>query len=104
MQNDFGCSPKSWKTQTICSFKYWNYHEKTQSFYTDFGLLTAHPILTLDTQMIFQQLTGLGKAIRLKEYGMRHLPCRRIYCNALINCRVAAQKGQKTEIIFKVND
>ncbi len=43
-----------------------NYHTITSRFYTDFGLITAHPDIGEDVHKLFQQLTGLGKAMRLK--------------------------------------
>ncbi|PJA33483.1 MAG: polyphosphate kinase 1, partial [Zetaproteobacteria bacterium CG_4_9_14_3_um_filter_53_7] len=43
-----------------------NYHTVTSSFYTDFGLLSCEPQLGEDVHKLFQQLTGLGKAMRLK--------------------------------------
>ncbi|ROR34260.1 polyphosphate kinase 1 [Inmirania thermothiophila] len=44
-----------------------NYHARTARAYTDFGLLTADPAVTDDVQRIFQQLTGLGRAVRLRK-------------------------------------
>ena len=43
-----------------------NYHTVTSRFYTDFGLLSSDPELGEDVHKLFQQLTGLGKATRLK--------------------------------------
>ncbi len=43
-----------------------NYHTVTSRFYTDFGLLSCDPELGEDVHKLFQQLTGLGKAMRLK--------------------------------------
>ncbi len=43
-----------------------NYHTFTSRFYTDFGLLSCAPELGEDVHKLFQQLTGLGKASRLK--------------------------------------
>jgi len=43
-----------------------NYHTFTSRFYTDFGLISCDPDLGEDVHKIFQQLTGLGKAVRLK--------------------------------------
>ncbi|OIO69618.1 MAG: RNA degradosome polyphosphate kinase [Zetaproteobacteria bacterium CG1_02_53_45] len=49
-----------------------NYHTVTSCFYTDFGLLSCEPELGEDVHKLFQQLTGLGKAMRLK--GMLSAP------------------------------
>jgi polyphosphate kinase len=43
-----------------------NYHTITSRYYTDFGLLSCDPELGEDVHKLFQQLTGLGKASRLK--------------------------------------
>ncbi|HEV2613398.1 MAG TPA: polyphosphate kinase 1 [Gammaproteobacteria bacterium] len=44
-----------------------NYHAKTAKLYTDYGLLTADPVIGLDVQNVFQQLTGTGKTLKLKK-------------------------------------
>lgn len=80
-----------------------NYHEETAKRYTDLGLLTAHPSITADTQIIFQQLTGLGKTVRLKE--LSHSPFT-LLKNVLahIELAIAAAKDAKpAEIMIKVN-
>ena len=42
-----------------------NYHPATTKFYTDFGLLTAHPKLTADVNEVFIHLTSLSKPRKL---------------------------------------
>lgn len=44
-----------------------NYHAGTAKAYTDYGLLTADPVITEDVHRIFQQLTGLGKVSKLTD-------------------------------------
>ena len=44
-----------------------NYHAGTARGYTDYGLFTCDKQICEDVHKIFQQLTGLGKAIRLKK-------------------------------------
>lgn len=44
-----------------------NYNPTTARFYTDFGLLTADKNICHDVQKVFQQLTGLGSALKLKK-------------------------------------
>ena len=44
-----------------------NYHEQTAKRYTDFGLLTCEQTISSDVQIIFQQLTGLGKNSQTKS-------------------------------------
>jgi len=44
-----------------------NYHAVTTRLYTDMGLLTSDPFIGADVHKLFQELTGLGKASRLKK-------------------------------------
>ncbi len=43
-----------------------NYHPRTARLYTDFDLLTSRPDICADVNEVFQQLTGLGKATKLR--------------------------------------
>lgn len=49
-----------------------NYHAKTAKLYTDYGLLTSDEGLCQDVHKIFLELTGMGKAARLKQ--LKHAP------------------------------
>ncbi|MCK0154073.1 polyphosphate kinase 1 [Alcanivorax sp. S6407] len=49
-----------------------NYHTKTTKLYTDYGLMTADKAIGQDVHKIFQELTGMGKAARLKQ--LKHSP------------------------------
>ena len=80
-----------------------NYHEKTAKQYTDIGLLTAHPAITADTQSIFQQLTGLGKAVKLKELGHAPFTLQNKLLQLIEQCGLAATNNQHAEIMLKVN-
>ena len=44
-----------------------NYHAGTSRAYTDFGLITADPEIGSDVHQIFQQISGLAPAIKLKR-------------------------------------
>ncbi len=44
-----------------------NYHSGTARVYTDFGLITADPDIGNDVHLIFQQMSGLAPAIKLKR-------------------------------------
>jgi polyphosphate kinase len=44
-----------------------NYHSKTARLYTDYGLLTCDKDVGLDVNRLFLQLTGLGRAGKLKK-------------------------------------
>ena len=80
-----------------------NYHEETAKRYTDLGLLTADPIITADTQIIFQQLTGLGKTIKLKELCHSPFTLQKNLLQLIEHCSLAAREGKEAEIMIKVN-
>jgi polyphosphate kinase len=44
-----------------------NYHAGTARAYTDIGLMTSHPEICADVHGLFQQLSGLAPAIKLKR-------------------------------------
>jgi polyphosphate kinase len=44
-----------------------NYHAGTSRAYTDFGLITADPDICSDVHQIFQQMSGLAPAVKLKR-------------------------------------
>lgn len=80
-----------------------NYHEKTAKRYTDFGLLTCNPSITADTQIIFQQLTGLGKTVKLKALCHAPFTLQQHLLDHIAECILAAKKRKKAVIHIKVN-
>ncbi|USQ14003.1 polyphosphate kinase 1 [Legionella lytica] len=80
-----------------------NYHEKTAQRYTDLGLLTCEPTITADTQIIFQQLTGLGKVVKLKALSHSPFTLQKTLLQYIDQCATAAQTGVDAEILLKVN-
>jgi polyphosphate kinase len=44
-----------------------NYHSGTARVYTDFGLITSDPDIGSDVHQIFQQISGLAPAVKLKR-------------------------------------
>jgi polyphosphate kinase len=44
-----------------------NYHSGTAKHYTDIGLLTCHEEIGEDVHHVFQQMSGLGKVLKLKR-------------------------------------
>lgn len=49
-----------------------NYHAGNARLYTDYGLLTANSEVCEDVHKIFQELTGMGRVVRLKQ--LLHAP------------------------------
>lgn len=80
-----------------------NYHEQTAKRYTDLGLLTCEPTITSDAQLIFQQLTGLGKVVKLKALSHSPFTLQKTLLQHIEKCSTAAAEGIDTEIMIKVN-
>ncbi|RUR16235.1 polyphosphate kinase 1 [Legionella sp. km535] len=80
-----------------------NYHEQTAKRYTDLGLLTAEPTITSDAQLIFQQLTGLGKVVKLKALSHSPFTLHKTLLQLIEQCTTAATEGKDSEIMLKVN-
>lgn len=80
-----------------------NYHEQTAKRYTDLGLLTSDPAITSDIQIIFQQLTGLGKTVKLKALCHSPFTLQKNLLQMINDCTQCAKKGKDAEIQIKVN-
>lgn len=80
-----------------------NYHEKTATRYTDLGLLTSEPNISADTQIIFQQLTGLGRVVKLKALSHAPFTLQKTLIHHIELCKRAAEQGLNSEMVIKVN-
>ncbi len=80
-----------------------NYHQRTARFYTDFGLLTCHPEIGEDVNAIFAQLTGLGKASKLRHLWQSPFTLHQQLIKAIENEVEIAKSGRKARIIAKMN-
>jgi polyphosphate kinase len=80
-----------------------NYHPATARSYTDFGLFTAHEELCADVAEVFQQLTGLGRAVRLKYVWQSPFTLHRRVLAAIKNEAKLAAEGKPARIIAKMN-
>jgi polyphosphate kinase len=80
-----------------------NYHAHTTKLYTDFGLLTANEEIGADVNDVFMQLTGLGKASKLKHLLQAPFNLHKQMLRA-INSEIAhAKAGRDARIIAKMN-
>lgn len=80
-----------------------NYHPSTTRFYTDFGLLTCNQEIGDDVNEVFKQLTGLGKAHKLKHLWQAPFT---LHANMVASIRAEAaiaRSGKKAKIIAKMN-
>ena len=80
-----------------------NYHAGNAKLYTDYGLLTANPEMSEDVHKIFQELTGMGRVVRLKQ--LLHAPFT-LHPQLLLMIEQEArnaQAGLPARIIVKIN-
>ena len=80
-----------------------NYHARTTKLYTDFGLLTANEEICADVHDVFMQLTGLGKASKLKHLWQSPFSLHKALLRAIQNETANANAGRKARIIAKMN-
>ncbi|SBT10014.1 Polyphosphate kinase [Candidatus Accumulibacter aalborgensis] len=80
-----------------------NYHPKTARLYSDFGLLTCNEEIGADTNEVFKQLTGLGRAQTLTHLWQAPFT---LQPNVIAGIRAeadAARAGKRSRIIAKMN-
>ena len=80
-----------------------NYHPRTARLYTDFGLLTANEDTCADVNEVFKQLTGLGRASRLKHLWLSPFTLHRRVVSAVHGEMQLAKEGKPARIISKMN-
>ena len=80
-----------------------NYHPRTTKLYTDFGLFTANEQIGIDVSDIFIQLTGLGRATKLKHLWQAPFTLHKQILRAIQNETQNAKSGKKGRIIAKMN-
>lgn len=80
-----------------------NYHQRTARLYTDFGMLTCHEEVCEDVNDVFAQLTGLGKATKLKHLWQSPFTLHSKLIKAINNEAELARTGKKARIIAKMN-
>ena len=80
-----------------------NYHARTAKLYTDFGLLTADETITADVSSMFTQITGLGKAGKLKRLWQSPFTLHGEIIAAIENETRLAEAGKPAAIIAKMN-
>ncbi len=80
-----------------------NYHPATARLYTDFGLMTADEALCADVNEVFKQLTGLGRAGRMKHLWQSPFTLHKRILAAIRNEARLAREGKPARIIAKMN-
>jgi polyphosphate kinase len=80
-----------------------NYHPATARLYTDFGLFSANDELCTDVAEVFQQLTGLGRAGKLKHVWQSPFTLHKRIVAAIRNEAKLAAEGKPARIMAKMN-
>ncbi|MEB0139213.1 polyphosphate kinase 1 [Undibacterium sp. CCC2.1] len=80
-----------------------NYHPSTTRFYTDFGLLTAHPGMAAEVSEVFIHLTGLNKPKKLEYLWLAPFALQPQIIKAIRNEARIAREGRPGRIIAKMN-
>lgn len=80
-----------------------NYHSRTSALYTDFGLFTANEEVCADVNEVFMQLTGLGKASKLRHLWQSPFTLQAQLIACVRHEAQAAKAGKKAGIVAKMN-
>jgi polyphosphate kinase len=86
-----------------CHLSTGNYHPKTARIYTDFGFMSANQDLGADVARVFQQLTGLGKALKHKKIAQAPFALHPTMLKLIRRETRNAAEGKPAHIIAKVN-
>ncbi|HSX61192.1 MAG TPA: polyphosphate kinase 1 [Tahibacter sp.] len=80
-----------------------NYHQITSRVYTDFGLMTSDADIGEDVHKMFQQLSGLGTAVKLKRLLQSPFTLHKGLIEKIEREIAHAQAGRPARIIAKMN-
>ncbi len=80
-----------------------NYHARTTRLYTDYGLLTGDQAVGEDVNKLFHQLTGLGRALKLKKLLQSPFTLFRQLLLLIEQETENARAGKSARIIAKMN-
>src|ERR671914_1287590 len=80
-----------------------NYHPRTARLYSDFGLLSANEEMCADVNEVFKQLTGLGRAGKMKHLWQSPFTLHKRIVAAIRNEAAQAAEGKPGRIIAKMN-
>ncbi|MGI0119465.1 polyphosphate kinase 1 [Zooshikella sp. RANM57] len=80
-----------------------NYHAVNARIYTDYSFLTCNKVLTEDVHQLFQQLTGMGKAVQVKKLLHAPFTLKKTILELIYNEAHNAKEGKPAKIIIKVN-
>ena len=80
-----------------------NYHARTARLYTDYGLLTADQAVGADVNKLFHQMTGLGRATKLKKLLQSPFTLHKSILEHIEQENKNAKAGKEARVIAKMN-
>lgn len=80
-----------------------NYHTGNARIYTDYSLLTCDKYLTNDVRKLFQQLTGMGRAVRVRKLLHAPFTLKKGLIDLINQEATHAREGRPAYIIMKMN-
>ncbi|EAT11374.1 polyphosphate kinase 1 [Bermanella marisrubri] len=80
-----------------------NYHAGNARLYTDYSLITCAKDLTEDVHKLFQQLTGMGKALSIKKIYHAPFTLHKSLLGLIAEEAKNAKEGKPARITIKVN-
>jgi polyphosphate kinase len=80
-----------------------NYHPRTTRLYTDFGLLTADPAICADVNGVFNHITSLAKAGRMRHLLLAPFTMHRRVIEMIRRETAHARAGRPARIVAKMN-
>ena len=80
-----------------------NYHQGTSRIYTDFGIITADEQITADVNILFMEITGLGKPGRLNKLYQSPFTLHKMVIDRIKQETEHAKAGKLARITAKMN-
>ena len=80
-----------------------NYHQGTSRIYTDFGIITDDDQITADVNILFMEITGLGKPGRLNKLYQSPFTLHKMVINRIRQETAHAKAGKPARITAKMN-
>ncbi|UZE95656.1 polyphosphate kinase 1 [Alkalimarinus alittae] len=80
-----------------------NYHAGNARLYTDYSFMSADEALVKDVHKIFQQLTGMGKALKIKKLFHAPFTLHRKMLELIDREAQHASEGNSAYILIKIN-
>lgn len=81
-----------------------NYHAGTAQFYTDFSLMTCDAVMGEDVHKLFTQLTGIGRATKLKKILQSPFTLHKKLLSLIDQEIENIKQGKPARIIAKMNN